>query len=353
MSPVSVRQLTKTYGQGDFAVGAVRHVDLDIAAGEVVLIMGPSRSGKTTLLMLGAMLRPTSGSITVDGIDLATAAERDLPPLRARQFGFIFQDFNLLSALDVVEKVELACNVAGVTSRAANERATALLNRLGLGARLLRQIATEDGRSVVIVSHDQRLKEIADRVLWLEDGEFRQLAAMVTDPSAPWRSSPTTDRTRSWTGARSGSARHTAKTSSGRCPELHPGGGECTQQCRRLRSWRPACTRSRARPGGATWWPRVRRPSTSSPRSPPLGVRSIRWPPRWPSGELSGWARSDEETAAITHGSPDSCAGERRASVGPSSLLTVPPSSRTATALDLQPYQGLSSGSTRRHPSAC
>jgi putative ABC transport system ATP-binding protein len=225
MSPVSVRQLTKTYGQGDFAVGAVRHVDLDIAAGEVVLIMGPSRSGKTTLLMLGAMLRPTSGSITVDGIDLATAAERDLPPLRARQFGFIFQDFNLLSALDVVEKVELACNVAGVTSRAANERATALLNRLGLGARLLRQIATEDGRSVVIVSHDQRLKEIADRVLWLEDGEFRQLAAMVTDPSAPWRSSPTTDRTRSWTGARSGSARHTAKTSSGRCPELHPGGG--------------------------------------------------------------------------------------------------------------------------------
>jgi putative ABC transport system ATP-binding protein len=182
MSPVSVRQLTKTYGQGDFAVGAVRHVDLDIAAGEVVLIMGPSRSGKTTLLMLGAMLRPTSGSITVDGIDLATAAERDLPPLRARQFGFIFQDFNLLSALDVVEKVELACNVAGVTSRAANERATALLNRLGLGARLLRQIATEDGRSVVIVSHDQRLKEIADRVLWLEDGEFRQLAAMATDP---------------------------------------------------------------------------------------------------------------------------------------------------------------------------
>lgn len=231
MSPVSVRQLTKTYGQGDLAVAAVRHVDLDIAAGEVVLIMGPSGSGKTTLLlMLGAMLRPTSGSITVDGVDLATAAERDLPPLRARHFGFIFQDFNLLSALDVVENVELACNLAGVTGRAANERATSLLTRLGLGARLrfrpdqisggekqrvavaralandppviladeptanldsahgheiarlLRQIATEEGRSVVIVSHDQRLKEIADRVLWLEDGEFRQLAAMATDP---------------------------------------------------------------------------------------------------------------------------------------------------------------------------
>jgi putative ABC transport system ATP-binding protein len=213
MSPVSVRQLTKTYGQGDLAVAAVRHVDLDIAAGEVVLIMGPSGSGKTTLLlMLGAMLRPTSGSITVDGVDLAAAAERDLPPLRARHFGFIFQDFNLLSALDVVENVELACNLAGVTGRAANERATALLTRLGLGARLrfrpdqisggekqrvavARALANDppviladeptanhDGRSVVIVSHDQRLKGIADRVLWLEDGEFRQLAAMATDP---------------------------------------------------------------------------------------------------------------------------------------------------------------------------
>ena len=231
MSPVSVHQLTKTYGEDELAVAAVRHVDLDIAAGEVVLIMGPSGSGKTTLLlMLGAMLRPTSGSITVDGVELATAAERDLPPLRARHFGFIFQDFNLLSALDLVENVELACNLAGVTGLAAHERATALLTRLGLGARLrfrpeeisggekqrvavaralandppiiladeptanldssrgheiarlLRQIATEEGRSVVIVSHDERLKEIADRVLWLEDGEFRQLAAMATDP---------------------------------------------------------------------------------------------------------------------------------------------------------------------------
>ena len=231
MSTVSVRGLTKTYGEGALAVDAVRHVDFDIAAGEVVLIMGPSGSGKTTLLlMLGAMLRPSAGSITVDGVDLSTARERDLPPLRARHFGFVFQDFNLLSALDAAENVELACNLAGVTGRAARERATALLTGLGLGqrlhfrpeqlsggekqrvavaralandprviladeptanldsgrgheiARLLRQIATEDGRSVVIVSHDQRLKEIADRVLWLEDGEFHQLAAMATDP---------------------------------------------------------------------------------------------------------------------------------------------------------------------------
>ncbi len=228
---LTVRDLTKTYGTGDIAVDAVRHVDLDIDAGEVVLVMGPSGSGKTTLLlMLGAMLRPTSGSVSVDGTNVAAAAERDLPPLRASRFGFVFQDFNLLSALDALENVELACNLAGVTGRAARQRATNLLTRLGLEkrlrfrpdqlsggekqrvaiaralandapvvladeptanldsghgreiARILRKLATDDGRSVVIVSHDQRLKEIADRVLWLEDGQFRELTAMATDP---------------------------------------------------------------------------------------------------------------------------------------------------------------------------
>jgi putative ABC transport system ATP-binding protein len=231
MSTISIHDLTKTYGHGDLAVAAVRHLDLDIEEGEVVLIMGPSGSGKTTLLlMLGALLRPTSGSITMDGADLAATPERGLPPLRARRFGFVFQDFNLLSALDAVENVELACNLAGVTGRAAHHRATELLSRLGLGdrlhfrpdqlsggekqrvaiaralandppviladeptanldarhgreiARLLRALATDDKRCVVIVSHDQRLKEIADRVLWLEDGQFRELATMAHDP---------------------------------------------------------------------------------------------------------------------------------------------------------------------------
>ena len=228
---LQTHQLTKTYGTGDTAVAAVRDVDLDVAAGEVVLVMGPSGSGKTTLLlMIGAMLRPTSGSIRVDGLDVAAVSERRLPVLRARHFGFVFQDFNLLSSLTVLENVELACNIAGVHGHAAADRARSLLDRLGLGqrlgfrpdqlsggekqrvaiaralandprviladeptanldsghgrdiARLLRQLATEDGRSVVIVSHDSRLKEIADRILWLEDGRFAQLAAMATDP---------------------------------------------------------------------------------------------------------------------------------------------------------------------------
>jgi putative ABC transport system ATP-binding protein len=228
---VTVRQLTKTFGDGDLAVRAVRGVDLDIGAGELILIMGPSGSGNTTLLlMLGAMLRPSSGSVLVDDIDLATAPERRLPALRARHLGFIFQDFNLLSALSARENVELACNIAGTSGRPAHDRATDLLGRVGLDdrldfrpdqlsggekqrvaiaralandptvlladeptanldsghgreiARLLRRLAEEDGRSIVMVSHDDRLREVADRVLWLEDGAFSELARMATDP---------------------------------------------------------------------------------------------------------------------------------------------------------------------------
>ena len=226
-----IHQLSKTYGTGDLAVHAVDTVDLEVNMGEVVLIMGPSGSGKTTLLlMLGAMLRPTSGSIEVDGQDLATAPERNLPQLRAGHFGFIFQDFNLLGALDADENVQLAANLGGLTGRAARTRAATLLDQVGLAhrahhrpdqlsggekqrvaiaralandptviladeptanldsasgrdiARLLRRLATDEGRCVVIVSHDTRLREIADRVLWLEDGTFRELTTMATDP---------------------------------------------------------------------------------------------------------------------------------------------------------------------------
>ena len=233
---LTVRGLTKTYGAGETAVDAVRAVDLDLAAGEVLLVMGPSGSGKTTLLlMLGALLRPSAGSITVtsrDGVDvdIAAAREKELPVLRSRTFGFIFQDYALLDALTATENIAVAANHAGTTGSAARHRAPQLLERVGLAhraaarpsqmsggeqqrvavaralandppvlladeptanldasrgrdlARLLRQLADEDGRSIVIVSHDDRLREIADRVLWLEDGQFRHVAALAVDP---------------------------------------------------------------------------------------------------------------------------------------------------------------------------
>ena len=242
---LAVRDLTKTYGHGPTQVEAVRHVDLDVHAGEVLLVMGPSGSGKTTLLlMLGALLRPTTGSITVTGrdgttVDLAAAAERTLPALRARTFGFIFQDYALLDALSAAENIAVAANIAGTMGHAAAARATQLLDRVGLThrtatrpsqmsggeqqrvavaralandppvlladeptanldasrgrdlARLLRRLADEDGRSVVIVSHDDRLREVADRVLWLEDGTFRQVAELAVDPVCRMQVEPT------------------------------------------------------------------------------------------------------------------------------------------------------------------
>jgi len=228
---LDVDHVTKRYGDGETAVTAVRDVSLAVEPGEIVLIMGPSGSGKTTLLsMMGALLRPTSGAIHLDGTALSELSEDRLPAIRLRQFGFIFQDFNLLSALTIRENVALVAELAGLKRNAAREKATAILTELGLGARLdflpeklsggekqrvaiaralindpaliladeptanldskigheimrlLRGIAKEQDRSVVIVSHDQRIRDIADRVLWLEDGMFKDIVTMATDP---------------------------------------------------------------------------------------------------------------------------------------------------------------------------
>ena len=226
-----VSHVTKRFGAGETEVVAVRDVSLDVQPGEVVLIMGPSGSGKSTLLlMLGALLKATEGTIALDGLELSALSENRLPDVRLRNFGFIFQDFNLLSALDVQDNVAFAAELTGVGHKAAREKAASLLRNLGLGhrlhfspdklsggekqrvaiaralvneptliladeptanldskaghetMRLLRQIAKDEGRSVVIVSHDQRIKDIADRVLWLEDGQFKNIVTMATDP---------------------------------------------------------------------------------------------------------------------------------------------------------------------------
>ncbi|HEY6203903.1 MAG TPA: ATP-binding cassette domain-containing protein [Candidatus Limnocylindria bacterium] len=233
---LSVSHLTKRFGAAATEVVAVRDVSLEIAPGEVVLIMGPSGSGKTTLLlMLGALLRASEGEIRLDGEVLTQLPEQKLPSIRLRRFGFIFQDFNLLSALTAVENVAIVAELAGMRSRVAKARATELLTDLGLAGRLhflpeklsggekqrvavaralvndptfiladeptanldskigheimrlLRSIAKDQGRSVLIVSHDQRIRDIADRVLWLEDGQFKESTAMLVDPVCQMR----------------------------------------------------------------------------------------------------------------------------------------------------------------------
>ncbi len=220
---LTVDGLTRVFGSGRTSVRAVDDVSFSTGAGEVTLVMGPSGSGKTTLLtMIGGLLRPTSGSIVIAGVDVAALPARSLPRLRSETVGFVFQTFNLLEALSARENVEVALDIAGVQGRGARERATGLLVDVGLEERLdfparelsggekqrvsiaralandpvllladeptanldsdrgrevmelLRTLATRDGRGAVVVSHDERLQTIADRVLWLEDGRIRR-----------------------------------------------------------------------------------------------------------------------------------------------------------------------------------
>src|SRR5712691_10846440 len=136
-STLQVTQVTKRYGSGATQVSAVRDVSLEVAPGEVVLIMGPSGSGKTTLLqMMGALLKPTEGTIRLNGDVVSALAENRLPAIRLHRIGFIFQSFNLLSALNVLDNVALVAELAGAKRSEAHKRAAALLTALELEKRL-------------------------------------------------------------------------------------------------------------------------------------------------------------------------------------------------------------------------
>jgi putative ABC transport system ATP-binding protein len=223
-------KLTKVFGGGRSGVVAVDDVSFAVPTGHLLLVMGPSGSGKTTLLtMLGALLRPTSGSVFIDGVDLTALSARELAEVRRTRVGFVFQTFNLLEGLSAVENIELALNIAGVGGKKARERARRLLVDLDLEERLdfrtrdlsggekqrvsiaralannphvlladeptanldsangievmhlLRDIARSGERAVVAVSHDQRIREVADRVLWLEDGRIRDIGDPAMD----------------------------------------------------------------------------------------------------------------------------------------------------------------------------
>src|SRR4030042_1399707 len=120
---IEVRGLTKVFGSGEAEVRAVDGVDLAVRRGEIVLIMGPSGSGKTTLLtMMGGLLRPTAGSVHINGFDITSLDEPRLPPIRRRYVGFVFQSFNLLESLTAVENVEIALNLAGMRGREARQK---------------------------------------------------------------------------------------------------------------------------------------------------------------------------------------------------------------------------------------
>jgi len=236
-----LEDVTKTYGEGTATVRAVDGVSLDVAAGELVLVQGPSGSGKTTLLaMCGALLRPTAGRIWLGDTEVTGRSERELPEVRLRRVGFIFQSANLLANLNALENVRVVMEAAGTGDAA--RRARVLLEELQLGERLkmlpeklsggerqrvaiaralanepgvlladeptanldsragyqlmhtLEVLAKEHGKTVVAVTHDHRIEDVADRVLWLEDGQLSDrppdAVDHATDPVCGMRIDP-------------------------------------------------------------------------------------------------------------------------------------------------------------------
>jgi putative ABC transport system ATP-binding protein len=232
---LEARDLNKTFGHGNASVKAVDGISLTIRRGELVMIMGPSGSGKTTLLsMLGALLRPDSGEIFIDGTRIDQLPDRKLASFRARRMGFIFQAFNLLGALTVRENILFPARFGVGLTADIQARAERLIQDLGLTHRVnalpsqlsggekqrvaiaralindppliladeptgnldsargqevmmtLHDIARDEGKSVLIVTHDPRVEDVADRVLWLEDGAIRDRKRenhiWVTDP---------------------------------------------------------------------------------------------------------------------------------------------------------------------------
>lgn len=221
MPLIQAENLTKVYGTGDAAVIALDHVNLSVNAGECVAVMGPSGCGKSTLLhLLGGLDRPTEGSVKIDGTSLSTLSDDDLTAIRRRKIGFVFQFFNLIPILNAVDNTALPLLLDAKNGAQAKEKAIEWLKKVGLGARLannpdqlsagqqqrvaiaralitnpmlvladeptgnldsrasdeiaelLRQVAKEWGRSVLMVTHDPRIAAYADRIVFLKDGKI-------------------------------------------------------------------------------------------------------------------------------------------------------------------------------------
>jgi putative ABC transport system ATP-binding protein len=137
---VETRNLVKTYRQGGQDVHALCDLDLRVEAGEFTVLAGPSGSGKTTLLnMIGALDRPTSGSVRIGGQDISKMSASELARLRRDQIGFVFQAYNLLPVLSALENTELVLELQGLPIERCRERATEVLRAVGLGELLGRR----------------------------------------------------------------------------------------------------------------------------------------------------------------------------------------------------------------------
>ncbi len=134
MALLKLEGVKKVYGQGDVQVHALRGVDLEILEGEFTTVFGPSGSGKTTLLnLIGALDRPTSGAVRIEGASIGEMNRNELALLRRKNIGFIFQNYNLIPVLTAYENVEFALQIAHKNGKRTKEKVTDILKSVGLG----------------------------------------------------------------------------------------------------------------------------------------------------------------------------------------------------------------------------
>ncbi len=221
---VHCRGVTKTYGAGSSAVQALRGIDIDVHTNELLMLVGPSGCGKTTLIsVIAAILDHDDGDCRVFGEDLSKISGRERTRYRGETIGFVFQQFNLLPSLTAAQNVAVPLLIQGVNKRAAFRRAKEMLDRVDLGERadsmptqlsggqqqrvaiarslihnpklivcdeptsaldhdtghkvmeLLRDVAVAPDRSLVIVTHDARIFEFADRIARMDDGRIVEI----------------------------------------------------------------------------------------------------------------------------------------------------------------------------------
>jgi putative ABC transport system ATP-binding protein len=216
---IEARKVGKVLGAGAGQVRALKDIDLSISGGKLTVLMGPSGSGKTTLLsILGCMLAPSEGSVFICGDATQGAGAERLASIRRQHIGFVFQTFHLFPTLTAEENVRLALDIRGEQPSRAKSKSRDVLERVGLGHKtgafprdlsggeqqrvaiaraivaepsailadeptaaldsgngqaimtILAGIARDHGRAVLVVTHDTRLLEFADRILYIEDG---------------------------------------------------------------------------------------------------------------------------------------------------------------------------------------